>query len=355
MAFFQKDSLNALESINQAQWIAFAPVVFQVSLVMQRLGILELLAKNRQGLKMEVIEKTLDLSHYGTRVLLESGLGIGLVYWNENKEFFLTKKGHFVLNDKLTRINMDFMQDVCYLGMYELEACIRTGKPEGLKVFGNWNTIYEALAHLPEKAKNSWFAFDHYYSDLAFPQILPLVFDQAPKTLLDIGGNTGKWAKQCVEYDKEVHVTLADLPGQLNMAQHNFSFHTEKNRIHYHEVNLLDPTASFPQKYDAIWMSQFLDCFSDEQIKAILLKCKEAIKEGGIIYILEPFWDNQRFEASAFSLQQTSIYFTVMANGSSQMYHTDVFAEIVKESGLVISDKKEGIGVAHTLLFCKVK
>ncbi len=41
-------------------------------------------------------------------------------------------------------------------------------------------------------------------------------------------------------------------------------------RIDFHAINLLDTTQKIPQGADVIWMSQFLDCFSKEQIVAIL-------------------------------------------------------------------------------------
>lgn len=40
------------------------------------------------------------------------------------------------------------------------------------------------------------------------------------------------------------------------------------------------------------------------------------------LYILELFWDRQPNETAAFCLQQTSLYFTCIANGNSQMYHS---------------------------------
>jgi len=97
----------------------------------------------------------------------------------------------------------------------------------------------------------------------------------------------------------------------------------------------------------------FLDCFSDEQIVSILRRCKEALNPGGTIYILETFWDRQRFEASAFALQQTSLYFTVMANGNSQMYDSKVFIRCIEKAGLEIIEQKDFIGVSHTLLICQ--
>ncbi len=88
-------------------------------------------------------------------------------------------------------------------------------------MFGDWNTIYEGLSQLPEPVQTSWFAFDHYYSDRAFPSALRAVFNRPIARLLDVGGNTGKWALQCVTHDPQVHVTILDLPGQLQKAKRN--------------------------------------------------------------------------------------------------------------------------------------
>jgi hypothetical protein len=50
-----------------------------------------------------------------------------------------------------------------------------------------------------------------------------------------------------------------------------------------------------PSGYDAIWMSQFLDCFSERQIVSILSRCRDSLGPESHVYILEPFSDRQRF------------------------------------------------------------
>lgn len=350
--FFEKDSLTALQAKEKAQWIAFAPVVFQCTRVLRDSGILKAVESNMEGLTQDQIREKVNLPEYGTRVLLEGALGIGLLTFRDGK-YFATKTASFILHDKLTTVNMDFIHDVCYNGMFHLDESIKNEKPEGLKVFGQWKTIYEALSKLPPQVQKSWFAFDHYYSDYAFPDVLPHVFENKPKKLLDIGGNTGKWALECFQYDADVQVTIMDLPGQVDMARTNIEAKGFGRRITFHECNILDQSQVFPKNFDAIWMSQFLDCFSEEQIKSILRRCREALVPGGRVYILEPFWNRQRFQASAFALQQTSLYFTAMANGNSQMYHADNFIGYVKEAGFEVAVQKDLIGVSHTLLTCK--
>lgn len=355
MEFFKKGKRTALEAIEYAQWIAHAPMVFQASRVLRDSGILKAIQDSKKvGLTLEEVVEKVKLPHYGVRVLLESGLGIGLVLFNDGK-YTITKTGLFILNDNMTRVNMDFVQDVCYKGLYNLEDSIKNEKPEGLKVFGNWKTVYEALSQLPDFVQRSWFGFDHYYSDDAFPLVLPLVFKNKPKKLLDIGGNTGKWSIACAKYDKDVHVTIVDLPGQVNMAKANIEKQGLADRISFYETNILDENNKLPKGYDAIWMSQFLDCFSEKEIVSILNRCYEAINDDGFVFILEPFWDRQRFEAAAFSLQQTSLYFTTIANGNSQMYHSEVFLTYVRAAGFEVVEQVDQIGVSQSLLKCRKK
>lgn len=357
MEFFKKETRTALQAIEYAQWIAHAPMVFQATRVLRDSGIMQAIQDaGKTGLTLVEIVEKVKLPHYGVRVLVESGLGIGVLLIDDNNRYTLSKTGFFILNDAMTRVNMDFVQDVCYKGLYNLEESIQNEKPEGLKVFGTqWKTVYEALAHLPDWAQKSWFGFDHFYSDDAFPLVLPLVFKNKPKKLLDIGGNTGKWSIACAKFDPDVFVTIVDLPGQINMAQDNIAKHGLSERISFHGTNILDENQKLPKGYDAIWMSQFLDCFSEKEIVSILNRCYEAINDDGCVFILEPFWDKQRFEAAAFALQQTSLYFTTIANGNSQMYHSEVFLTCVRAAGFEVVEQIDQIGVSQSLLKCRKK
>lgn len=355
MDFFSKDTKSALEAIDLAQWIAFAPVVFQASLALRDLGILESVADSKTaGLSLEEIEAKTNLPHYGVRVLVEAGLGIGLLLRN-NEKYTITKTGLFLLNDAMTRVNMDFTQDVCYEGMFTLKDSILKEKSTGLSVFGSWKTVYEALAHLPKQAQKSWFAFDHFYSDGSFPQVMPLIFKDKPKHIFDIGGNTGKFSMQCANYDTDVKMTILDLPGQLNMAKQNVDDAGLSNRIGYHEINILDKAQKLPKGADVIWMSQFLDCFSEDEIVSILQRCHEALDANGKVYIMETFWDRQRFKTAAFSLQMTSLYFTNIANGNSQMYDSQVFNRLIDKAGFKIMSETDEVGISHTVQVCMKK
>jgi ubiquinone/menaquinone biosynthesis C-methylase UbiE len=354
MDFFEQDQGTGFEAKEHVQHLAFGPIAFQAARALVNLGLLAALEKSRpHGLTPAQAARDSGQPLYGTRVLLEAGLGLGLATFRQER-FHLAKAGHFLLRDPMTRVNFDFVNDICYHGMAELEKAVTTGKPKGLQGFGPWPTIYEALAHLPEPVKASWLKFDHFYSDAAFPEVLPLVFKHAPRRLLDVGGNTGRWALQCVGHSPDVRVGIADLPGQIQMAETELRPHNTDGRITFHRLNLLEPASELPAGFDAVWMSQFLDCFSEAQIKAILAKCRQAMTPESRLFILELFWDRQKFQTAAFSLQMTSLYFTAMANGNSQMYRSGLFLSLLQEAGFVVEEQFDQLGISHSLLVCRL-
>lgn len=351
---YSKDQLSAMQAQRLAQEIAFGPIVFQVSRLMVKFGILRLLDDNKHGLTMaEIVEKT-KLSNYAVKVLLESSLTIGTILLKEER-FFISKAGWFLLHDEMAKVNMNFNHDVNYLGTFYLEEALLNGKPEGLKVFGNWPTIYEGLSQLPEPVQKSWFDFDHFYSDNSFEQALEIVFANNPKSILDVGGNTGRWATKCVAYSDTVQVSIMDLPQQLSMMKEQTKNTHGHERIGTYAANILDDSVVFPTGFDAIWMSQFLDCFSEEEIISILSRAAQSMNKDSRLYIMETFWDRQRFETASYCLAQISLYFTALANGNSKMYHGDDMANLVRKAGLEIDIIYDGLGLGHSIMQCKLK
>lgn len=351
---YAKERFTALEAQRLAQEIAFGPIVFQVSRLMVKFGIFKILSDNNDGLTLQEIAEKSGLSRYAVQVLLESSLTIGTVLLR-NEKFFLAKAGWFLLNDDMVKVNMNFNHDVNYLGTFNLEESLLNGKPEGLKVFGEWKTIYEGLSQLNPEVQKSWFDFDHFYSDGSFKQALEIVFKNRPKTLLDVGGNTGKFAMQCVEYTPDVNVTIMDLPQQLKMMRQQTNGKKGADRIHEYPANLLDTDTTFPKGFDAIWMSQFLDCFSEEEVTSILQRAAQSMENGCRLYIMETLWDCQRFETAAYCLVQISLYFTAMANGNSKMFFSEDLKRCIAEAGLEIEKVHHGLGLAHSILVCKKK
>ena len=358
LADYTKETLSARQAQRLAEFIAFGPIVFQACRLLVDYGILDAVRDADEGLTIEEAAEKTSVSVYAARVLLEAGLSAGVVLVNpETDRFRISKTGWFLLNDPATRVNMPFNHYVNYLGFYKLDEALREGRPAGLEALGDWPTIYEGLSSLSEKVQKSWFDFDHFYSDHSFEEALKIVFSHHPRRLLDVGGNTGRWALQCVGYDPDVRVTIADLPQQIGMMKEQTAGKPGADRIEGYGVNLLDEQAALPsgEPFDVVWMSQFLDCFSEEQIESILRRTTPVLSPESRLCIMETFWDRQRFEPAAFCLTMTSLYFTAMANGNSKMYHSDEFLKLIDRAGLEVESIHDGLGQGHTILVCKLK
>lgn len=363
---FKTDNIRAVDAKFEAQKIAFAPMCYQAIRTMLELGMMQAINDaGEAGITRKELAEKAKISEYGAGVLCEMALGMNVIKLSQDSEagsadkekFVIGKIGWMLLEDDLTKVNFWFTNDICYEGAWKLKESIINGKPEGLKVFGDqWTTVYEALSTLPDKPKKSWFEFDHFYSDIAFPEALPIVFAEKPKTMLDIGGNTGKWSLACCRYNPDVKMTIVDLPGQANVAKKNAAEAGFADRIDFSMGNVLDATTKLPENPDAVWMSQFLDCFSLKQIVKILKKVYEAATPETNVFVLEPLWDKQRFEASSYSLQATSLYFTCIANGNSKMYRYEELVNAIGEAGFELKTAHHNLGSnAYSLLVFRKK
>jgi len=153
-----------------------------------------------------------------------------------------------------------------------------------------------------------------------------------------------------------VEVTIVDLPGQTQAAEQKIAQAGFSGRIKTLACNVLKKETVIPRGADAIWMSQFLDCFSLDEITMIMEKVRSAAGPSANVYILEPFWDKQRFEAASFSLQATSLYFTCMANGNSKMYRYGEFTRAIEKAGFDIVNARHNLGSNdYSLLCCRGK
>lgn len=361
---FSKEPYNAQQAQEMAHLYSWGAVIFQVCRLMIKYGILEMLNEHREGMTQHEIAQAAGISEYAAKCLLEASLTTHIVLIDpQTDKYRLGKTGWFLLRDAMIRADIDFNHDVNYEGWFELDKALEEGRPAGLSHFGNWPTIYEGLSSLPEQVQKSWFGFDHYYSDHSFDEALEIISHQPGQTcisnqihLLDVGGNTGRFAMRCVQYDPKMEVTICDLPQQIEMMQQATAGQEGAERIHGIGMNILDETKAFPtdKRYNVIWMSQFLDCFSETQIVSILRRAAAILDADNRIFIMETLWDRQDYVPAAMSLTMTSLYFTALANGNSKMYNTDDITRLIHEAGLEIETIHDRIGNGgHSILVCK--
>ena len=344
----RKNKSSIVEDLTNAQKFAFAPMAFQALGAMLELGIIEFLDK-KSASEEEIITE-LELDEYTVRTLLQIALANDIVQFDKN-EYALTKMGRLFLYDDMTKANFNFVKDVCYLGASELTASFKEQKPKGLHKFvGNYPTIYPAITSLPEKMKQSWYGFDHLYSDNCFEEVYSII-TKTYKSIYDIGGNTGKFEALCLKHDKDIDITMFDLKSNIDKVKNN----PDLKKCKFHPINVLDKNPNYPEiKNGAVLMSQFLDCFSKKDIVKILTDVRKHMDKDSSLYILEPYTNMQKFKGAEYSLVHTSLYFTCMANGVSKFYTSKEMEELVEKAGFKIGQKYQDIGsYNYTLMECK--
>lgn len=342
----------------EALRLAFAPLVFQGCRALRDSGVLsELRRAGASGLTAKVAAERANTSLYAAALLLEAGLAGGLAACDlvsPDPRFTITKAGVFWLRDPMTQVHAEFTHHVCYAGAFQLGEALRTGLPLGLPTLAPksdgppWRTVYEALGSLPNDVRKAWFDFDHFHSDGVFELCIDRVLELARgRDLVELGGNTGKFARLVLGRGGVGSYTLVDLPGQIATAREELG--VVADGLRFSPTDLLDPSSALPPG-DVFWMSQFLDCFSEAQIVSILARVRAALRPSGRAFILETFWDQQRHEAARHCVIGTSLYFACIANGDSRMYHSAVFGRLIEEAGLVVLDVDHRVGISHSLL-----
>ena len=355
---FSKEQYTARDAQQLAYLIAFGPSIFQTARLMLKYGIFAMLEQQGDGMTADEIMHQTNLSEYAVKCLMEASLTMGTVLIDPaTDKYTLSKVGWFLLNDDLLRVDIDFNHDVNYEGWFVLDKALEEGRPAGLEHFGNWATIYEALSQLPPQVQKSWFGFDHFYSDNSFDHALEIIFNHCGdvKKLLDVGGNTGRFALRVVDYNAEAQVTICDLPQQLELMRKAVAGQAGAERISGYGMNLLDDGQQFPtdSHYDIIWMSQFLDCFGETEIISILSRAAKIMDSNSKLLIMETLWDRQKYAPAAMALTQTSLYFTALANGNSKMYNTDDMTRLIETSGLTIETIHDNVGRGgHSIIVC---
>jgi SAM-dependent methyltransferase len=338
--------------MQRAQELAFSPLLFHAAKLLRDRGLLERLGRATTGLTVEELAAASGMSSYGVTVLAEAGLAARLLELEDGR-YRLTRTGQLWQRDPLTRVNADFVADVCYRAAEALGESIDQERPVGLEALGEWPTVYEALSQLPTRAKESWFRFDHFYSDASFPLLVDDVLARSPRRVLDVGANTGRFALTLLAASSEVALGLADLPQQLAVCRDAVEGAGHAARVSLHPVDLLRGDLTLPDAYDVIWMSQLLSCFSEPEVVHVLSAARRALGPDGRLFIVETLWDRQKNDVGKVCLLSTSLYFTAVANGRSRMYDEATLSRLVTAAGLELERTRHGIGWGHSLLVCR--
>lgn len=345
--------ISAYAALGEAQRMSCLPFKFQIADCLLKYEVLSFLDESSDGrATLSDISNACKLSDYATRLLLDCGVAFDFLK-KENDLYSITRTSYFLLNDEMARVNFRFAHDVCYLGLSDLKKSLDERRPVGLEYLGPWKSIYPHLKDLKEPAKKSWFDFDHFYSDRAFDDALSVLEKLSPKRIADVGGNTGKFSVRACGKLKDVTVTIIDLPEQCELASASLVEQNLSTRVSLVPCDLLKADHLPEVNADIWWMSQFLDCFSFDEIRHIIRLIKEKMRPEDRIAVLEPFVGSQPHPIGDECLAAFSLYFTAIANGISRFYKKEDFIDLFTEEGLTVEAEHNGLGLGHTLLICR--
>ena len=341
---------NLANAQSAAHRLATAPFAFQAARAARELGLLSAVgAAGAAGATADGLAERTRLPETSVAVLLDACLAAELMVEPTPGRWRLTAVGEVWLRDQHVVRDAEFTHAVCWLGLADLTASLREGAPVGLRHLGPWATVYEGLSELPPGVREAWFAYDHGHSDAAFDAAIALLREAAPRRVLDVGGNTGRFATRLLGADPGITLTLVDHAALAAEATRNLAAAGFAERVTCVGLNLLDHTKPLPGGQDAVWMSQFLDCFGPPDIVAILRRARAALAPDGAVWVLEVCPDRQTEPAAAASLRLASLYFTAIANGVSRFYRASDLLVLAEAAGLRCVATHDGLGMAHTL------
>ncbi len=330
-----------------AHRLAMAPFAFQAARAARDLGLLDAL-RGRPGSDLATLTALTSLPRANLATLLDACLACELVI-EDPVGWTLTSVGEVWLRDPMVAQDADFSQEVCWHGLAELPEALRNERPAGLRHLGPWATIYAGLAGLPPSIRRAWDAYDHGHSDSAFDAAIALLRAATPRRVLDVGANTGRFALRLLSSDPDLHLTLLDHPAQVAQAEVALAEAGLGGRASCCGIDLLDHERAFPDGQDAVWMSQFLDCFGPSDVIALLRRARAALAPGGRVWVLECCPDRQGEAIAADSLRLASLYFVALANGVSRFYRASDLIALAAEAGLRCTASHDGMGTAHSL------
>ncbi len=168
-------------------------------------------------------------------------------------------------------------------GWNDLKNTILVGYPQGVEP-ETW------VDTRPKRDEESMRAFiqgmDAIARDLA-PQVAPKLPLKGVRHLLDLGGGPATYAIAFALANPDLHATVFDLPGPIEIARDNIGKRGLEARIAARAGNFLKDEIG--SGYDFIWISQILHSHTEEQCRLIIKKSIAALVPGGTLAIQDFF------------------------------------------------------------------
>ncbi len=247
-----------------------------------RVGLADQLA--HEGHSAEDLAHILKLDLGALRRLLTFLASFGAVEQETSGLYRLSEGGQYLRSDHpqtlVQEVSM-FSGGETYQAWGDLLYSLQTGRPAFDHVFGK--PLFEYFADHPETGSrfhNGWEEIT-----LTTAQEMAEAFDLSEATtLMDVGGGHGIFLCKLLEKNPELQATLFDLPVSVKGARAVIASHRLEDRINVIEG---DATVSIPKWFDLYLMKSVIHVCDDQQARAILTRCAEALPPHGKVLVVE--------------------------------------------------------------------
>jgi len=230
------------------------------------------------------LARWLNIEERPAEMILTGCAGLGLLSKQNGRyrntplaENFLVRGGRYYFGGFVTMLNHRL-----YAGWDKLPQAVRTNRPT------TWDpdkqkSLFEAAD--PEMMGTFWQAM-HSLSIFTARGLGEAVDFSRFKKLLDVGGGSGAFdIELCTRYPN-LSATVYDLPFVTGIAAEKIAESGLGGRVTTHPGDFFaDP--KYPAGHDVILLSMIMHDWNEQEDRAILRKCHEALAPGGALVISE--------------------------------------------------------------------
>jgi hypothetical protein len=150
-------------------------------------------------------------------------------------------------------------------------------------------------------ATEDWVAYMNTLSSYESPVICERYDFSAHRRMLDIGGNTGQFARTVCEHYPDLHAVVFDLPGVVEIGQRVQAGRPGFDRVEYFGGSAFEDTP--PSGCDLVSFKSTLHDWPDEKAEALLEAGWSALEPGGTLLVVERNrFDLRDYQPVPFSL-----------------------------------------------------
>jgi len=228
-----------------------------------------------------------------------------------------------------------FQAYIVYPGQVDYLESLVAGQNVGIRRYpGEGHTLYEKFRFDP-RTKHIFYLYMNKYSEYAIPHVLERLSFAGDKAVLDVGGGGGSNAIAIASRFPDVKITLLDLEATRQICEEEIRKHHLSDRIEFKVCDIFHD--DFPRGFDSVLFFHELVIWSPEQIKTLLAKAYQSLREDGRVVIVNSVSDDSEDGPAMAALD--TVYFRSVAAGQGMIYPWKDWVDMLSAVGFRRVDK----------------